>query len=218
MSSSLEEPSRPMARFLASFSAAAVSTRFLIFRPLAVRNSRSPLYSLRSIDVNVCSLPSPARAAGVARRRDARAGRKRSRRWRLREPAPPRRRRRDDAVDAAATPSTRPREQGRGSRRHVEIRKGRRDRPRVLILRSKFFVAEDCPYPVNLSNSTALISSNFMMRVGLWMKAKERSRGYNWPVDALTEHDTACLPSELLNLPVVKTFLPDSTLKTRATN
>ena len=83
-----------MARFLASFSAAAVSTKLRILRPLAVRNSRSPLYSLRSIDVNVCSLPSPARAAGVARRRDARAGRKRSRRGRRHEPAPPRRRRR----------------------------------------------------------------------------------------------------------------------------
>ena len=102
MSSSELEPSRPMARLRASFSAAAVSTKLRILRPLAVRNSRSPLYSLRSIDVNVCSLPSPARAAGVARRRDARAGRKRSRRGRLHEPAPPRRRRRGRRVAAMA--------------------------------------------------------------------------------------------------------------------
>ena len=66
ISSSELLPSRPMARFLASFSAAAVSTRFLILSPLAVRNSRRPLYSLRSIDVNVCSLPSPAFVKGVA--------------------------------------------------------------------------------------------------------------------------------------------------------
>mmetsp|Transcript_16453 Transcript_16453/g.49543 ORF Transcript_16453/g.49543 Transcript_16453/m.49543 type:complete len:216 (+) Transcript_16453:221-868(+) len=60
-SSSDESPGspRPMAWRRACVSAAAVSWRFRILRPLAVRNSSRPLYSVRSMDEKRCSGPPP---------------------------------------------------------------------------------------------------------------------------------------------------------------
>mmetsp|Transcript_7860 Transcript_7860/g.23392 ORF Transcript_7860/g.23392 Transcript_7860/m.23392 type:complete len:211 (+) Transcript_7860:205-837(+) len=56
-SSSSEPESMPSAALRSRSSRAAVSLRSLMLRPLACRNSRRPLYSLRSMDVKECSLP-----------------------------------------------------------------------------------------------------------------------------------------------------------------